>query len=232
VQKYWTAERYIRVTDDDGLAQFIQINGTGQDPQTGRSVMVNALGSLDVDIILDEGPDTINAQADVYETLSQVLPAIANMLTPPQAQAAVKVLVDTSALPASAKKEFREASKPQPPDGDAGNARRQPKWRGSQGRTKPSPKTMLNMASAQEKGMPDGGAPAKPEKYELPPEIQNAQAVADINDTNASAVHKRAQAAHISTQSMLAPVELLHDTAHKIADRQQRDDHYTPAGAE
>jgi hypothetical protein len=121
VQKYWTAERYIRVTDDDGLAQFIQINGTGQDPQTGQSVMVNALGSLDVDIILDEGPDTINAQQDVYETLSNVLPAIAPMLSPPMAQAAVKALIDNSSMPASAKKQFREAQQkaeqtPPPPN--------------------------------------------------------------------------------------------------------------------
>jgi hypothetical protein len=116
VQKYWTAERYIRVTDDEGLAQFIQINGTGVDPQTGQPTVVNALGSLDVDIILDEGPDTVNAQADVYETLTQVLPSVAPMLTPPQAQAAVKVLIQTSALPESAKKEFREASKPPEPN--------------------------------------------------------------------------------------------------------------------
>jgi hypothetical protein len=73
VQKYWTGERWVRVTDDDGLAQFIQLNGTGTDPQTGQPTLVNALGSLDVDIILDEGPDTINAQQDVYETLSNVL---------------------------------------------------------------------------------------------------------------------------------------------------------------
>jgi hypothetical protein len=61
IQKYWTGERWIRVTDDDGLAQFIQINGQQQDPMTGQQQIVNALGSVDVDIILDEGPDTINA---------------------------------------------------------------------------------------------------------------------------------------------------------------------------
>jgi hypothetical protein len=36
IQKYWTGERWIRVTDDDGLAQFIQINGTQIDPATGQ----------------------------------------------------------------------------------------------------------------------------------------------------------------------------------------------------
>ena len=50
------------------------------DPRTGMPVMVNAVGELDVDIIMDEGADTINAQQDVYETLSQIMPAIAPML--------------------------------------------------------------------------------------------------------------------------------------------------------
>ena len=214
VQKYWTAERYVRVTDDEGIAQFIQINGVGVDPHTGQPTMVNALGSLDVDIILDEGPDTVNAQADVYETLSQVLPAIAQMLTPPQAQAAVKVLLETSALPPSAKKDFREASKPQQ-DPMAEQAK-QIQLAGEAAKVdETKSKTMLNMAKANDTAQPEMGAPAKPEKYELPPEIQNAQAIADIN-------HTQAQAHHINTQADLAPVELLHDTAHRIADRDQQ----------
>jgi len=119
IQKYWTGERWIRVTDDDGLAQFIQINGTQIDPMTGQPQMVNALGSVDVDIILDEGPDTINAMADTHDTLKEVLPAIAAMLTPQQASAAIEILVETSAMPSEMKKKFKDASQPQqqpPPD--------------------------------------------------------------------------------------------------------------------
>jgi len=68
VQRYWTAERWVRVTDDDGLAQFIQINGLATD-QYGQPALANAIGTLDVDIILDEGPDNINLAADAYDTL-------------------------------------------------------------------------------------------------------------------------------------------------------------------
>lgn len=116
IQKFWTGERWIRVTDDEGLAQFIQVNGQQVDPSTGQQQLVNALGSVDVDIILDEGPDTINAMADTHETLKEVLPAIGQMLTPAQAQAAVAILVETSAMPSEAKKKFRDASQQQPPD--------------------------------------------------------------------------------------------------------------------
>lgn len=69
VQRYWTAERWIRVTDDQGLAQFIQVNGVGIDPATGLPRLMNALGQLDVNFVLDEGPDEVNMMADAYDTL-------------------------------------------------------------------------------------------------------------------------------------------------------------------
>ena len=108
-QKYWTAEHKVRVTDNEALMQHIKVNAVQQDPMTGETQNVNRLAELDVDIILDEGPDTINAMADTYETLSTVLPAIANMLTPQKAAAALDILIETSALPAEAKKRFRQA---------------------------------------------------------------------------------------------------------------------------
>lgn len=70
VQRLWTAERYVRVTDDEDVADFIQINGFDFD-DFGRPMLVNALGHLDVDIILDEGPDTINMMQDAFDALVQ-----------------------------------------------------------------------------------------------------------------------------------------------------------------
>jgi hypothetical protein len=204
VQKYWQGERYIRVTDDEGLAQFIQINGVGVDPNTGYPTMVNALGSLDVDIILDEGPDTVNAQADVYETLTQVLPSVAPMLTPPQAQAAVKVLIQTSALPESAKKQFREASE-QPPDPMAEQAK-QIQLAGEAAKVdETKSKAMLNMAKAGEAAQPEMGAPQQPQPEELPMEVQIAQAVAEIVEKHASARQKDAAAHKTTVEAQLAP---------------------------
>jgi hypothetical protein len=69
IQRHWEGERWIRVTDDDDLSQFIQLNGVGIDPETGQPTLVNAIGSLDVDIILDEGPDSVNQTADAYEVM-------------------------------------------------------------------------------------------------------------------------------------------------------------------
>jgi hypothetical protein len=108
VQRHWTTERWIRVTDDEDLAKFMQINQPavddyGQpvmDSQTGEQRLVNALGSLDVDIIIDEGPDTINMQADAYDTLS--IMASKGGQVPPE------VLIELSPLSGSVKKRVLE----------------------------------------------------------------------------------------------------------------------------
>jgi hypothetical protein len=107
-QKYWTNQRWIRITDAEGEPQFVQINEMLQGPD-GVPLMRNAIGELDVDIILDEGPDTITLMQDTYEAISQALPAVAPMLTPSQATAVMQVLIETSPLPGDVKKKFREA---------------------------------------------------------------------------------------------------------------------------
>ena len=65
--------------------------------------------SLDVDIILDEGPDTITLMQDTYDAISQALPAVAPMLSPAASKAVMDVLIETSPLPADVKKRFRDA---------------------------------------------------------------------------------------------------------------------------
>jgi hypothetical protein len=66
IQGHWQAERFVRVTDNDGVKQFLQVNQLGLN-QWGQPVITNAVGSLDVDIILDEGPDAANLLQDAYE---------------------------------------------------------------------------------------------------------------------------------------------------------------------
>ena len=109
VQRYWTAERWIRVTDDEGMARFLQINGLALD-EMGRPAMVNAVGALDVDIILDEGPDTINLMQDTYDALTAL--AQSGQPIPPE------VLIELSPIPSATKRKvlgiLEEAKKPGP----------------------------------------------------------------------------------------------------------------------
>ena len=84
ITEHWKAERWIRVTDDQNVAQFFQINqvfdpktGLPHMDQYGHPMTVNAIGSMDVDFIIDEGPDTINMQADAAATLQALGPQFA-----------------------------------------------------------------------------------------------------------------------------------------------------------
>jgi hypothetical protein len=69
-------------------------------------------------------------------------------------------------------------------------------------------KTALNMAKAQSEGMPQGA-----DSSQLPPQLHIAKAVADINETNATATHKQALANKLQTESRLAPHVAAHDAA-------------------
>lgn len=69
-QRHWTAERWIRVTEDEEVEKFLQVNGMELN-EWGQPILVNALGALDVNIQLDEGPDVVNMQADAYEQIAQ-----------------------------------------------------------------------------------------------------------------------------------------------------------------
>jgi hypothetical protein len=107
VQRHWTAERWLRVTNSQGLAQFIQLNGLGMD-NFGRPAIINAVGAVDVDIVLEEGPDIGSLMQETYDALKGYPPGT----FPPQ------VLIEMSALPRSEKDRIIGllTPKPQQPD--------------------------------------------------------------------------------------------------------------------
>jgi hypothetical protein len=125
-QSYWVNERWIRVTDAQGEPQFVQINATVPGPD-GMPQKQNAIGELDVDIILDEGPDTVTLMQDTYDAISQALPAVAPMLSPTKSAAVMDVLIETSPLPADVKKRFRDAGEQEQTQPDPKQAEAQAK---------------------------------------------------------------------------------------------------------
>lgn len=206
IQRHWTAERYIRVTDDDGLAQFIQINGLQIDPMTGHPSIVNAIGSLDVDVIIDEGPDSINMMADTYDAL--IAMASSGAQVPPQ------VLIELSpGIDGRTKKKLlgyiADAQKPGPAQ--------QVALAGEQAKVeKTQSETMLNVSKARQASMPQ---PGKPESFELPPELQIADSIASTRDKDASAAAKYAKANKDNQEASLAPLKMIQDAHDKEQDR-------------
>lgn len=211
IQKHWTAERWIRVTDDNDLAQFIQINGLGIDPQTGMPTIVNALGSLDVDIILDEAPDAITmAQQD--EMTLQVLAQSGVQIPPP-------VTIELSGLSGSRKKKlmdyFKQASQSNP-------AQQVELASGAAKVEETKANTQLKQAQAI-KTMAEAGQPSgqpQQDTFEIPPFLQMRKFASDIDATDAKAAHVRAQAAKTEQDTMLAPVQFAHDVQSSAVDRE------------
>jgi hypothetical protein len=93
-QRNWTSERFLRVTKDQMTAQYVAINQYMVD-EWGRPALVNAIGNLDVEILMDEGPNTANVMGDSFDLMSAL--ALKGMPIPPPA------LIELSPLPRSEK---------------------------------------------------------------------------------------------------------------------------------
>jgi hypothetical protein len=186
-REHWTAERYIRVTDDQESIQWVGINQVGIDPQTGMPALINQVSNLDVDIIMDEGPDSITTIADTYEGLlalaqngTQIPPDILIELNPGLDHDTKKRILDKLKQPNPQNEIQMEAMKAEIQKilAEAGlaQAKAVDTMRGDQGGPQEHP--MVTMA-----------------------EIENKQA-----DTS----HKKAQALKTMIEAQLAPQEAAH----------------------
>jgi len=123
IRQFWTAEKWIRVTDDEKNVKFVglnqpltlgmqlleefkmqpgvtpeQIAAAEQQAKTDpRMQMVvgtkNSIAELDVDIIIDDVPASASLQGEQFEQLVQIAPQAANM--PPQL---FEALIEASSL--------------------------------------------------------------------------------------------------------------------------------------
>lgn len=78
VRKYWDGERYIMITDDPADIQHIPVNSFELD-EYGRPMPVNQLTDIDVDIIIDEAPDTITLQSEAFDKMVKLAPLMGNV---------------------------------------------------------------------------------------------------------------------------------------------------------
>ena len=76
IRQFWTDERHIRVSGNPKAPEYLHINRPVRDPATGQVVMENAIAEVDIDIILDEGPDTVTMREELMQQLSQLGPGV------------------------------------------------------------------------------------------------------------------------------------------------------------
>lgn len=91
IRQTWDGPRWVRITEQDAAPQFLGINqpavdpATGLpmvDPYTGQPVLMNQVGAIDVDIIVDQAPEYATLRAEQFETLAGL--AQAGVPIPPQ----------------------------------------------------------------------------------------------------------------------------------------------------
>ena len=103
-QRHWKTEKWLRMVDDESQKPvFMKLNGLSLD-QYGRPVLVNALGALDVDIVLEEGPDVATSMAETFDLLKGFPPGA----VPPA------VIIEMSNMPRVDKQRILQMLKPQP----------------------------------------------------------------------------------------------------------------------
>lgn len=106
IKQSWTGERWIRVTDDKRTVRFVGINQYKQD-ETGTLSAENVIAEIDVDIIMDEGPDTVVMKEELLQTMSQLGEAAAGPMgkimielsNVPDKEALLKMLDDVNKTP-------------------------------------------------------------------------------------------------------------------------------------
>lgn len=176
IRQFWTAERWVRVTDDENNVRFVGFNTTKgkmaalkirealkagkidqqQAMQFGRQIMVdpsmqepvNVLQDIDADIVIDEQIDAPTLQMEQFEQLTRLIPA-----APPQyIPTMFEMLVEASSLRDKDKlREIMEAAKQQGPD-PMQQAMAQLQMAGAKAEVeKTQSETAENMANAQAK---------------------------------------------------------------------------------
>ena len=200
-QQFWQAPRWVRVSDDENMQAFIQVNGWERDPDTGMPVVINNLAALDVDIILDEGPDSITSMEDTFELLLGLAKTGAQI--PPEA------IIRMSALPSSMKQQILQGLQPKPEMQQAIMLQFQ-QLQAQIGLLQSQ--IALNEAKAGQAG---ADAQKKLVEANTPPEGPQAQidtpadlAKADLDTAKAQEIrHKIGVGAHLPQQPEPAPVE-------------------------
>ena len=124
VRQFWTEEKWIRVTDDDRNIKFVGLNKKvtvadklAQMPEENRAMMMqqmqiqpgdprldevvdveNDVSGLDVDIVIEEGPDLASLQSEQFDILAKL--AQNGMPIPP------KAIIQASAIKPDTKKQI------------------------------------------------------------------------------------------------------------------------------
>lgn len=233
IRQFWTAEKWIRVTDDERNVKWVGLNVDPQrvemlkqqNPQEAERIagIVGNVAELDCDIIIDEAPDSLTPALEQFQALVELKKFDAGNEIP------FRVLIEAAPNLRNKDKilgDMDKRAEQQAQDPMAQQAK-QLQMRGAAAEVqKTESEAAKNMAQARQAGMPEQ-EPQQQQDFELPPEVQIRQALADIAKTEAeiekmqaSAVQAKAAAFKLMTDARLAPQKASQDAHDRQQDRQ------------
>ena len=108
IKQYWTEERWIRVTAAEDNLRWVGMNVPQTDAFGGVVGVQNPFAELDVDIIMQDAPDSVTIQSEQFELL-------VDMWTKAPDRIPLELIIEASSLRSNIKQKLLEIAKTPPP---------------------------------------------------------------------------------------------------------------------
>lgn len=217
IRQFWTAQKWIRVTDDERNVKWVVMNMppehlqmmAAQNPQLAQSISgyVSNVAELECDIIISDAPDAVTPALEQWESIVEL--AKAGVPIPPD------VLIEAAPNLKNKERLLEKLNEPNPAN--------EIRMRGEAAKVElteaQTVKALADAGAAQQ-----GEAPqvVQPEGYEPPPELQDRKVIAEIEKLLAAAAKDRAGAYKTEREADLAPQIAAQEAQDRAQDRQMR----------
>jgi hypothetical protein len=231
IRQFWTAEKWVRVTDDEKNIKWLGLNvdparleaAKQQNPAIGDQVagVVGNVAELDVDIIIDDAPDGLTPQLEQFQALVELkkmdangeLPFRAIMLAMPNLKNKDKILAAMEEAKNGGGSPEEAQARQAAAEQQQAIAQRATMLQLAQGEAKvEDTRAAAQLKAAQAaKAIREAQVPAQsaPQQDEQPSiemaVIEIEQAAADVEDTRAGVTLKRAQAEQVMLETAMTP---------------------------
>lgn len=211
IRQFWTAEKWVRVTDDERNVKWLGLNIDpqqaemlkAQNPDKIAGTVAN-IAELDCDIIIDDAPDGLTPQLEQFQSLVELKKMDADKEIPFRAvMMAMPNLKNKDQILAA----MDEAKKPPPEVAELQARMKQLEMAMAEAKVaKEQSAARLNEARAQRELMPD--APQGQTMDPGPTQAEQIETMARAEQAQSAAVLNYAKADQIGVETMLAPQQV------------------------
>lgn len=219
IRQYWTAEKWIRVTDNEDNVKWLGINVdpqqvqmlTMQNPQAAQRIAgaVGNLAELDCDIIIDDAPDSMTPQLEQFQSLVELKKFDAENEIPFRAIVSAMPNLKDKQTFLKAMDEARQAK------GQSQQQAQQLEMRGAVAKVSDVEASAKLKQAQSVKAMADAGAAGQGghQQIERSEPFAVQKTLAEIEKLLAGAAQARAVAHKTATEADLAPLQAAHQAS-------------------